>query len=203
MNITLAQFSQMISTNANPLGWYQPSMDLFQKYNINTKNRIAGFMAQCGHESSDFNVTLENLNYSWQRLRQVFPSHFATDADAQKVDRKPQAIANIVYANRLGNGNVSSGDGWKFRGHGLIQLTGRSNITKFGASIGMNADQAVAYCETPKGALESACWFWTVNNLNHFCDADDIIGLTHAVNGGSNGLAERTARYNKAKTIIG
>lgn len=203
MNITQVQFGSMIPTNSNVPIWYQPAMDMFAKYQINTKNRIAGFMSQCGHESSDFKNTLENLNYSWQRLRQVFPKYFPTDASAQAVDRKSEAIANIVYANRLGNGNTASGDGWKFRGHGLIQLTGRSNITNFGSSIGMNADQAVVYCETPKGALESACWYWKTNNLNRFCDADDILGLTKAINGGTIGLDDRTARYQKAKSIIG
>jgi putative chitinase len=202
MLLTLDKFSKMIPTNKNPDLWFQPAIEMFRKYEINTENRIAGFMSQTAHESGDFRIVVENLNYSWERLRQVFPKYFPTDEAAKRMHRKPEAIANIVYANRMGNGNANSGDGWRFRGRGLIQLTGRNNMTAFANSIKKTPENAALYCETPKGALESACWFWKANRLNRFCDANDITGLSRAVNGGTNGLSDRTKRYNNAKAIL-
>jgi putative chitinase len=205
--ITLQQFSQMIPTNRDVADWYNIAVELFSRYEINTPNRIAGFMAQCGHESSDFRNIEENMNYSWQRLRQVFPAFFPTDAYALSFDRQPQKIANFVYddrnpARRNKLGNTRDGDGWRFRGSGLIHLTGRTNYTNFGQSIGMTPEQAAEYTRTQKGAFESACWFWNSRNLNRFCDADDIQGMSRSVNGGTNGMTDRINRYNRAKLIL-
>ncbi|MFA7407851.1 MAG: peptidoglycan-binding protein [Anaerolineaceae bacterium] len=207
MNITLEQFSRMIPTNRTADTWYEHAVPMLKKYNIDTRNRIAGFMSQTGHESSDFRVLVENLNYSAQGLRQTFPNYFRTDAQAQQYARRPEAIANFVYddrnpARRNKIGNVNDGDGWKFRGAGLIQTTGRNNFQRFGASIGMAAEEAADYAKTTKGALESACWYWTINNLNRFADNDDIRGMSVAVNGGTIGLADRTTRYNRNKDIL-
>jgi putative chitinase len=205
--ITLQQFSQMIPTNRDVADWYNIAVELFSRYEINTPNRIAGFMAQCGHESSDFRNIEENMNYSWRRLREVFPAFFPTDSSALSFDRQPQKIANFVYddrnpARRNKLGNTRDGDGWRFRGSGLIHLTGRTNYMNFGQSIGMSPEQAADYTRTQKGAFESACWFWNSRNLNRFCDADDIQGMSRGVNGGTNGMADRIDRYNKAKLIL-
>ena len=208
--ITLQQFSQMIPTNKEAAEWYTIATDLFPKYNINTTNRIAGFMAQCAHESGDFRVLEENLNYSAETLASVFGRYFgaAPKRSAAEYARNPQKIANYVYMDEFRSpssrlGNTQPGDGWKFRGGGIKQLTGRSNFTRFGESIGMTADQAADYVRTKKGAFESACWFWKTNNLERFADRDDIDGMSRAVNGGDNGLADRSSRYTKAKSIIG
>ena len=203
--ITYDQFKQLIPTNKDAQTWYDMVVVLFPKYQIDTTNRISGFIAQAAHESGDFKTIVENLNYSEAGLLKTFPRYF-TKATVKQYARKPEMIANHVYddANRKGKlGNTQPGDGWRFRGRGLIQLTGRWNYEKFGESVGMTAEEAAAYMETKKGAMESALWFWKVNNLNRFADADNINGMSRAVNGGDNGLADRVARYNRNKAIIG
>jgi putative chitinase len=204
MNITLEQFKQMIPSNKDAASWYSIAIPLFEKYNLNTVNRIAGFMAQTSHESNDFNVLQENLNYSATRLLQVFPSYFTKETAASSA-KKPEIIANIVYndANRKNKiGNTQPGDGYRFRGRGIIQLTGRWNYDKFGKSIGKTAEEAASYLETKQGALESALWYWNINNINKFADSDDINGMSKAVNGGDVGLAERVTKYNKNKQLL-
>lgn len=205
MSVTLEQFSKMIPTNKEASAWYDVAIPLFKKYEINTINRIASFMAQCGHESGDFRTIEENLNYSAKRLREVFPRYFPTDAAAQAAAGKPEVIANIVYndANRKNKlGNTQPGDGWRFRGGGIKQLTGRWNFTEFGKSIGKTAEEAADYVRTKQGAFESACWFWATNKLERYADRDDIKGMTVAINGGTIGLEDRTNRYRKAKSIL-
>jgi putative chitinase len=174
----------------------------FDKYEINTVNRAAGFLAQCGHESNGFTVLKENLNYKAEALNQIFHKYFPTVESAQSFAHNPEMIANKIYANRMGNGDEASGDGYKFRGRGAIQLTGRDNYTRFGATLGLDPDSCVADMETLDGGVESAMWFWQTNGLNAICDADDIVRMTKKVNGGTIGLAERTALYNKAKGIL-
>lgn len=208
--ITLQQFQQIIPTNKEAAEWHAIASDLFPKYNINTTNRIASFMAQCAHESGDFRLLEENLNYSEETLNKVFGRYFGAPPkrSASEYARKPEKIANYVYMDEFRSpssrlGNTQPGDGWKFRGGGIKQLTGRSNFARFGESIGMTADKAADYVRTKKGAFESACWFWKTNNLERFADRDDIDGMSRAVNGGDNGLADRRNRYAKAKSIIG
>lgn len=174
----------------------------FEKYEINTVNRAAGFLAQCGHESNGFTVLKENLNYSADGLTKIFHKYFPDAASAASYARNPQKIANKVYGGRMGNGPESSGDGFKFCGRGAIQLTGRDNYTKFANSVGMTVEEAVADLETLDGAIESACWFWKTNGLNAICDADDIVKMTKRINGGTIGLEDRTAHYNKAKQLL-
>ena len=208
--ITLQQFQQMIPTNKEAADWYAIAMDMFPKYNITTPSRIAGFMAQCAHESGDFRVLEENLNYSAENLLRVFGRYFGAPPkrNANEYARKPEMIANYVYMDEFRSpssrlGNTQPGDGWKFRGGGIKQLTGRSNFARFGQSIGMSADEAAAYVRTKKGAFESACWFWKTNNLERFADKDDIDGMSRAVNGGDNGLEDRRNRYRAARRILG
>lgn len=202
--LTLDQFKKMIPSNAQAEDWYKIASDLFPKYDIVTDNRIAGFMAQAAHESSDFKVLQENLNYSADGLLKTFGKYF-TATTAKEYARKPELIANRVYddANRKNKlGNTQPGDGWKFRGRGIFQMTGRWNYEKFGKTIGKTADETAAYLETKQGAFESALWYWSVNKLNRFADADDIKGMSKAVNGGDIGLADRIEKYGHNKSIL-
>jgi putative chitinase len=165
---------------------------------LDTKERTAAFLAQLAHESGGFNIVIENLNYSADGLLRVFPKYFPTRELANQYARNPEKIANRVYANRMKNGDEKSGDGWKFRGRGLIQITGRDNYTRFAQSLEMDLDATVEYLETPSGACVSAGWFWDTNKLNVFCDRNDFIGLTKRINGGTNGLADRQHHYEVA-----
>lgn len=207
--ITLEQFSAMIPRNKEPEAWYENVVDMFKKYDITTPLRIAGFMAQCAHESADFTALEENLNYSEKALNSVFGRYFGSGKeDAAEYARNPEKIANYVYmdkyrSSRGAMGNVQEGDGWRFRGRGIKQLTGRNNYTAFGKSVGMSAEEAAEYVATKKGALESACWFWATNKIDRYADNDDIVGMTKRINGGTIGLDDRKSRYERAKKILG
>ena len=178
---------------------------------FDTPNRIAGFIAQCAHESGNFKSLSENLNYSEKALRAVFGRYFGTGGNkrnAAEYARKPEKIANYVYQDKYRTkrgamGNVNDGDGWLFRGRGLKQLTGRDNYTAFGKIVGMTAEEAAAYVATPKGAVESACWFWNAKKLNAVADTGDIVKMTKIINGGDIGLEDRTQRWNKALDVLG
>lgn len=169
---------------------------------INSIERISSFIAQCSHESGNFKSLSENLNYGWQGLRKTFPKYFPTDELAKSYERKPEKIANRVYANRMGNGNEESGDGWKYRGRGLIQLTGKNNYSVFANSIQFSLEKVIEYLGTFDGAVHSACWFWQKNNLNSFADIEDIKGMTKIINGGYNGLDDRIKHYEHAKSVL-
>ena len=206
--ITLEQFSKMIPTNKESSQWYPIAIDFFKRYDITTPNRIAAFMAQCAHESNDFKNLEENLNYTEANLLKVFSRYFGKGkASAAEYARNPEKLANYVYmdANRTKSGalgNVNPGDGWRFRGGGIKQLTGRNNFTEFGRDIGKSAEEAADYVRTKTGAFESACWFWKKNNLAKFADADDIVGMSKKINGGNIGLEDRKLRYSRAKSIL-
>ena len=207
--ITLAQFSAMIPKNKASEAWFDEAEAMFQKYEINTPNRIAGFIAQCAHESLDFTRLEENLNYSEKALNSVFGRYFGKGKrNAKDYARNPEKIANYVYQDEFRSkrgalGNTTDGDGWRFRGRGIKQLTGRNNYTAFAKSVGMSAEDSAEYVATPKGAMESACWFWKTNRLERFADKDDNLGLTKAINGGTIGLEDRDRRYKEAKAILG
>ena len=175
---------------------------MLPKYKIETLNQVAAFLAQCGHESTDFTRLEENLNYSAEALRRVWPSRFPSDEISNQYARHPQLIANKVYADRMGNGNEASGDGWKYRGRGAIQLTGCNNYTAFAKYINQPVSDVVDYLSTIQGAIESACWYWTTNNLNTLADKADIIGITKKINGGAIGLKERTDKFNKCLAAL-
>lgn len=173
------------------------------KHGINqTPQRLAAFIAQMAHESGQFLYKEENLNYSAQGLMNVFGKYFPNSVIAESLARKPNQIASRVYANRMGNGTEESGDGYKFRGRGYIQLTGKSNYTQFATDHDLTSDQAVEYLSTIEGAVESAAWYWSKNKLNRFCDSGDFIGLTRAINGGTNGLDHRQQLYKLALDSI-
>ena len=198
-----------IIPNNNDVGdWYDALCEMLPKYGITTKRRVAHFLSQCAHESANFKRLEENLNYSAKALRAVFGRYFGAHPkrNADEYHRNPPKIANYVYMDEFRKykmGNVNPGDGWLFRGRGLKQLTGRDNYTKFGASVGMSAEDAANYVATKKGAIESACWFWDANNLNEIADTDDVRRMTKKINGGSIGLEDRQKRYTHAMEVLG
>lgn len=176
---------------------------LADKYGVNTPLRLSHFLAQTAHESGGFRVIEENLNYSADGLNKIFPKYFKNAGrDAQAYHRQPEKIANIVYASRMGNGDTASGDGYKFRGRGLIQLTGRSNYTNFAKDSGIQVEEAVAYLATPQGAVESAAWYWSKNGLNALADKDDVTAVTKKINGGTIGLEDRKKHTEDFKKIL-
>ncbi len=185
-------------------GFVGPINKALVKFGINNEYRVAAFIAQIGHESGEFTATKENLNYSATALRRVFRKYFPTDALANAYARKPQAIANRVYANRMGNGGEASGDGYRYRGRGLIQLTGKNNYTAFAMAMKMSLEEAVAYLETTEGAVFSAGWYWFKNGLNSLADRGPVgfKDVTQAINGGQNGAAHRELLYNRALSVL-
>ena len=189
------------------------AVTLATQYGINTPLRMAHFLAQTGHESGDFKVVEENLNYKNTALTAMFGSRITADqankvgrndATGQKADQA--AIANIIYGGAWGAknlGNTEEGDGSKFKGRGVIQLTGRANYTNFAKAKGISVDEAAEYLKTPQGAVESAAWFWKSRGLNELADSDDIRAVTKKVNGGDLGLDHRSQLLAKAKSLLG
>ena len=202
MELTEQQLQQIIPKNKYVSYWYSALQQLLPQYEINTTERIAAFLAQCAHESGGFVFIKENLNYRWQSLRKTFPKYFPTDALAQQYEKQPEKIANRVYANRMGNGPEESGDGWRFCGRGLIQVTGRENYSWFAASLQISPEEASEYMETFEGAAQSACWFWESNNLNQWADKGDIVTLTKRINGGTIGLEDRKKHYEHCLHVL-
>jgi putative chitinase len=195
---------QMIKSNPNINNWHKALCDICPEYGIDTPRRLAAFIAQCAHESANFTALRENLNYRAETLMKTWPRRFPTLAIAQQYARNPQKIANKVYANRMGNGPEESGDGWRYLGRGLIQLTGRENYSWFGASIGVTDPQEIIdFLGTFEGAVQSACWFWERNKLNQWADKGDIKTLTQRINGGEIGLADRIKHYEHALRVLG
>ena len=166
------------------------------------KNRAAHFFAQTAHESGEFKSFSENLNYSADGLTKIFHNYFPDAHLAESCARQPEKIANKVYSNRMGNGDEHSGDGYKYRGRGLIQLTGHDNYKNFADKMGMDIDEAVSYLETPEGAAMSAAWFWNSRHLNSVADDGDVVKATKLINGGTIGLEERTALYEEALKVF-
>jgi len=195
-DFTQEKLASCLSRNKNIPDLFEALNEVLPKYEITSPQRVAAFLAQCGHESADFTVLKENLNYSADGLTKVFPKRFPTLDAANPYNRQPEKIANKIYADRMGNGPESSGDGYKYRGRGAIQLTGHDNYKAFADSIGQSIDEAVAYTETLAGAIESACWFWNKNNLNQYADSADLVTLTKRINGGTIGLDDRVKHYN-------
>jgi len=172
-----------------------------EEFEINNAARAAGFIAQCGHESGNLKYVKENLNYSAQGLMKTFPKYF-NNFNAEQYGRNPEMIANRVYANRMGNGPEESGDGWAFRGRGLIQLTGRNNYKFCGEALGYDLQSDPTYLETPEGAARSAGWFWKKNGLNAVADNRDILKMTKIINGGTIGLEERKHHFEHALSVL-
>jgi putative chitinase len=197
------KLSQIITNNQYVNDWYAALNTLLPDYDINTVPRVAAFVAQCAHESGGFKMLKENLNYRAVTLRKIFPKYFPTDALAEQYAGKQELIANKVYGNRMGNGDESSGDGFRYCGRGLIQLTGKNNYMAFAESIETPVEEIPEFLGTFEGAVQSACWFWETNNLNQWADQGDILTLTKRINGGTIGLEDRIKHYNHAMHILG
>ena len=203
-DFTAGQLRQILKGNQFVYEWYAALYAILPEYEIHTPRRVAAFVAQCAHESMNFRVLKENLNYQAATLTRIWPTLFPPDV-AQRYASSPnkqQMIANRAYGNRMGNGPEASGDGWKFCGRGLIQLTGRNNYEAFADSIETPVEEIPDYLMTYEGAVQSACWFWESNNLNRWADAGDIVTLTKRINGGVIGLADRQSHYNHALHIF-
>ena len=202
--ITVEQFTEMFPKNKNPQAWTTALNEVLPTYKIDTPERIASFLAQCGHESAGFTVLQENLNYSADGLNKIFKKYFPTLDSAQPYARKQEMIANRVYGGRMGNGDEASGEGYKFRGRGPIQLTGKDNYTACSDflfqddTLVQNPDMLL----DPEYALHSACWFWWKNDLNNYADSADLVTMTKRINGGTIGLEDRIAHYNHAMEIF-
>lgn len=202
----------------DPDKWLEVIKNTCAEFEINTPQRIASFLAQTSHESAGYTMLEENLNYSDVTMAAVWSNRFAIqepdpnkpgktrpkkdekgknipNAFAKQLHRKPELIANVVYSNRMGNGTIESGDGFAFRGRGLKQLTGKDNVTRCGAALGVDFVSNPDLLLEPNNAARSAGWFYKVNNLNKFADIEDIKGMTQKINGGLIGLADRQARY--------
>lgn len=203
----------------------EPLTRLMPEYGINTPLRQAHFFAQLAHESSELRYTEENLRYSATRLMQVFPKYFKTSAQAQAAAYNPERLANIVYANRMGNGDEQSGDGFLFRGRGLIQLTGRTNYQKFlehlftlpKSILDSATDSSIHYpfgpleklaplLSTPELAVRSACFYWQSHGLNELADRGEtdavVEQITRRINGGTNGLSQRRVYFYRALVVL-
>ena len=202
-NFTKQQLKEMIPKNPYVDQWFEAISEILPEYEITTPQRVAAFLAQCAHESGGFVFLKENLNYKAASLRRVFPKYFPDDAIAAQYAGKGEMIANRVYANRIGNGDEASGDGWRYCGRGLIQLTGKNNYTFFAGSLDIPVEEASEYLQTFEGAVQSACFFWEQNKLNQWADAGDILTLTKRINGGTIGLEDRIKHYEHALHIFG
>ncbi len=181
--------------------WLGPLTDTFAKYGINTIQRQAAFIGQCGHESNNFKVLEENLHYSAKGLMATWPSRF-DQATAEKMANNPEMIANKVYGGRADLGNTQDGDGAKFHGRGLIQLTGRSNVTVCGDALGQPFSEHPELLLEPQWACMSAGWFWNKRNLNELADNEDWTSITKRINGGTIGLQDRIDRIHKAMDVL-
>ena len=183
--------------------WEAPLQATFDKYEINTPKRQAAFIGQCAHESGNFKTLEENLNYKPEALMRVWPSRFPDLPTAMKYAHDPAKIANKVYGGRMGNGVEETGDGWKYHGRGLIQLTGKENYANCGQALGIDLLSTPNLLTLPEQACLSAGWFWNRKQLNSLADSDDFETMTKRINGGLIGLDDRKAKIAKAMSILG
>ena len=181
--------------------WEIPLNQVFVKYDLDTSKRQAAVIGQCAVESANFTRLQENLNYSAQRLTQVWPSRFPNISMAEPYANNPEKLADFVYAGRMGN--LQDGDGWKFHGRGLIQLTGRENYANCGSGVGVDLIDNPDLLLTPKYAALSAGWFWNKKSLNALADTQEYGVMTRRINGGLTGLDERIAKITKALQVLG
>ena len=185
--------------------WYDAICDILPQFDINTPIRLAAWLAQMGHESGDLREIEENLNYSANGLHNVFGKYFPTMDMANEYAHKPEMIANRVYGNRMGNGPEESGEGFLYHGLGLIQITGKDNYGNCSMALFNDTrllDTPDLLCQQD-AAIRSACWFWNSRHLNGFADQGDLLTITRRINGGTNGLDDRTSRYQRATNVLG
>ncbi len=182
--------------------WLPAIQAACERYEINTDRRIAAFLAQTAHESGGFTRLVENLNYSAEALMRIWPKRFPTLEFAKKFHRQPELIANAVYSSRMGNGPAASGDGWRYRGRGLKQLTGADNYRRCGEAMGVDLLKDPDLLLSPKFAARSAGWFWSANGCGALADAGEFEKLTKRINGGLIGLTDRKTRYASVVTAF-
>ena len=202
MQITQQQLGACIGNNPYLEQWTDALNKILPDYGIDTPQRVAAFVAQSAHESGNFTALHENLNYKAESLCKVWPKYFNA-GNANDYAHNPEKIANRAYGGRMGNGDEASGDGFRYCGRGLIQLTGKANYQAFADSIETPVEQIPEFLQTFEGAVQSACWFWESNSLNQYADSGDIVTMTKRINGGTIGLADRQAHYNHALQIFG
>ena len=202
-NFTLEKFKTIIGNNPYADHWFEAICEILPDYDINTVPRVSAFLAQTAHESGGYRAIKENLNYRAATLRKVFPKYFPNDEIANQYAGKPEMIANRVYGGRMGNGPEASGDGFKYCGRGLIQLTGKDNYTRYAQSLEISEEEAAEHLTTFEGCVQSAAWFWEANNLNQWADSGDILTLTKRINRGTIGLEDRIKHYNHALHVLG
>ena len=200
-DFSLEKCTAILQNNPYSEHWHEALCKILPDYDITTLERVACFMGQTMVESAGYKAIIENLNYRPETLCKVWPHYFNAD-NCNDYAHQPEKIANRAYGGRMGNGPEESGDGYKFCGRGLIQLTGKQNYTKFAADLGMSIDDTVAYLETPSGAVASAGWFWDNNNLNQYCDKGDFVTLTKRINGGTIGLEDRQHHFDIAMKFL-
>jgi putative chitinase len=201
-DFSVEKCTAILQNNPYSEHWHEALCKILPDYDINTPERVACFLGQTMVESAGYKALTENLNYKPETLMKVWPHYFPTPEIAQQYGHHPEQIANRAYANRMGNGPESSGDGWKFCGRGLIQITGKDNYSRFAQSIDTPVDEIPDFLATFEGAVQSACWFWESNNLNALADNGDVVGLTKKINGGTLGLQERQQHTAQAHQIL-
>ena len=200
-NFTQEKCTAILQNNPYSEHWYEALCKVLPDYEINTVERVACFLGQTVVESAGYKALVENLNYRPETLCKIWP-HYFNESNVAEYAHNPEKIANRAYGNRMGNGPEESGDGFKYCGRGLIQITGKSNYQAFADSIDTPVDQIPEFLGTFEGAVQSACWFWESNNLNQYADQGDILSLTKHINGGTLGLEERTQHTHNALQIL-
>lgn len=208
--LTAPQLVTFLPGLQNPAQWTDALNAAMERFDIDTPARVAAFLAQVAHESTEFRKLVENLNYSAAGLCKTWPKRFTTPDAAKPYERNPEVLANYVYAKRLGNGDVASGDGWRFRGRGLIQLTGRGNYRSCGTAVTLPLEAEPERLETPEAAALAAAQFWQSRGLNHLADDrnddnddEDFVTITTIINGGTAGLTARRIYWARAKAALG
>ena len=182
--------------------WVDALNETFNRFGINTARQQAAFIGQCGHECGNFKILEENLNYKAATLMKLWPKRFPTLDVANQYAGNPKKIANMVYASRMGNRDESSGDGYRFRGRGCIQLTGHANYFHAGTALGVDFVMDPDLVATPKYAALTAGWFWSTHNCNNLAEAGDWTGLTKKINGGTIGLNDRIKHTEEALSVL-
>ncbi|MGE1315995.1 glycoside hydrolase family 19 protein [Pseudomonas aeruginosa] len=208
MLITEQQLLQILPNAGHRAGFFVPALNVaMERFGITSPIRVAALLAQVGHESAHLTRLVENLNYSAQGLAATWPSRYRgadgkPNALALNLARHPQAIANNTYASRNGNGDEASGDGWRYRGRGLLQITGRANYRTAGAGLGLPLEAEPELLEQPEHAARSSAWWWSTHGLNELADRGEFAAITRRINGGTNGQAERLELWERAKRVL-
>jgi len=209
--LSIDQFKTLFPANRQSDAWTDAINTYCPQYGIDTPGHLAHFLAQVGHESQGFTRLIENMNYSAQGLANTWPKRYAIDPKAAtkqpnelalRLQRNPEAIGNNVYANRNGNGDEASGDGYRYRGHGPLQNTGKGNLLEFANEVGMPLAEALEYILTPAGGIIAACRYWQSRNVNRAAGSSNVTAVTVLVNGGINGLADRKEIYAQATGLL-